>query len=679
MSDFHVLLSSVQNKFARMCEDASALFRTATDREEIWNTYLESFPAAINPIYRTKREYDCSCCRHFIRDFGNVVTLKNGVVTSIWEVDTNDPNFNQVCQAMTAYVKSKPIQGVYHAREKTVGNSCDYSESDGHVIRYDHWYMNVPDKFLDRRGLSDGDYCGRTNELRNVFKRSLDEISMDSVDTVLELIAQNSLYRGLEWKKPIEQFRQFKKEYDLLPNNKKELYAWEKAPVAGDVVGKIRNHSIGLLLTDIAEGVDLDTAVRKYEAIVAPANYKRPKAIFTQKMVEEAQKSIEEMGFTDSLPRRFATLDDITVNNILYSNKDAAKRISGASVFDAMKAEAKKPQTFDRAEEIGIEDFISKVLPTAQEVEVYLEGRHAKNMVSLIAPQHKDAKPMFKWNNGFSWAYTGNMTDSDIRQNVKNAGGKVDGVLRFSIQWNDGHEHDGNDLDAHCLEPNGNHIFFRSKNDYATTGNLDIDIIDPTYGKAAVENITWSNRSKMPDGEYLFYVHCFTNRGGHSGFRAEIEFDGELHSYDYTNVMRQSEVVNVAKVTLRNGVFTVKDLLPASASSRDIWGVKTNQFVPVSTIMYSPNYWDDQHGIGNKHYLFMLKDCVNPERPNGIFNEFLCNELMAHKRVMEALGSKLRVEDTDDQLSGVGFSSTQRNELVVRVTGQTKRVLKIKF
>jgi len=601
----------------------------------------------------------------------------------MWEFTTGDKVYQPVINALDAYLKARAVNNMHVAKENFAGTDANYELADGgKSIRWDHFYLSIPSKFVDRSRRSIGEIQGEFRDVRNVFYRSLSEITEEAVETVLELITSNTLYRGAEWNAVLTKFLQYKRTFDGLTPEEKNNFAWENAKAAGVAIGKIRNHSIGTLLVDISNDVDLDTAVRKYEAMVAPANYKRPKAIFTKKMLEDAQKTITELGYMESLPRRFATLDDITVNNILFSNRDAAKRIvDAADVFGAMMVEATdSPKKFSRVQEISIEKFISDVLPTAKSIEAYLENRHAPNMVSLIAPKNADAQTMFKWNNGISWAYSGNITDSDVKQNVKSAGGKVDGDLRFSIQWNEDGR-DNCDLDAHCKEAGGYEIYFSRGKKPAfspTGGQLDVDIISPC-GRVAVENITWANRKTMKPGTYRFFVHQYSG-SAKNGFRAEIEFDGTIHSFDYSKTMHSGNMVDVAEVTLdANGNFTIKELLPSNISSRDVWNLKTNQFISVTVMMYSPNYWDEQQGIGHKHYMFMLKDCVNPETPNGFYNEFLKNELAQHKRVFEALGGKMAVESVDDQLSGLGFSSTKRNDLIVKIKGQTERIMRIKF
>ena len=90
----------------------------------------------------------------------------------------------------------------------------------------------------------------------------------------------------------------------------------------------------------------------------------------------------------------------------------------------------------------------------------------------------------------------------------------------------------------------------------------------------------------MKEGEYSFYVRCFASRGGKTGFRAEIEFDGNIYSFNYDKPLHQAQSVAVAKVMLKDGKFSIKELLPSSTSTREIWGVNSNQFVPVSVAMY---------------------------------------------------------------------------------------------
>jgi hypothetical protein len=688
---FKDFVKAIQKNLQQMSKDSSRLFTVNVDTEELYNLYLDSFPAGTNEIYRERREYDCSCCRHFIRDVGNVVSIKNGELHTIWGINpVSDDKYNVVAAALDAYVKQKAVLGVFLKKEKRIGTPENREMlPTGKINKYEHFFVDLPEICIFKECYGhtlEGD-LSQFRDVRNVFKRSLDEISKEAVDTVLELIAQNSLYKGAEWKKQLTEFKNYQKEYGKLTDEQKELWIWEKSIAAGAVIGKIRNHSIGTLLVNISEGMDLDLAVRKYEQIVAPVNYKRPKAIFTKKMLEDAKKTITELGYMDSLQRRFATLDDITVNNILFSNKDAAKRITGAmDLFDEMEQDvAIDPKRFSKVEEISAEDFIKNVLPVAKELEVYLENKHIQNMVSLIAPEVADAKTMFKWDNGMSWAYTGNITDSDIKENVKAAGGSVTGIVRFSIQWNDGNGKDNSDLDAHCLEPQGgDHIYFSHKISRYTGGELDIDITDPIYqcksnGGVAVENITYPSKERMKPGTYKFYVNQYSFRNS-QGFKAEVEVNGEIHSYEYNSPVRGN--VDVAEVILdQSGNFKVVDKLPGNCAtiSKDVWGIKTLQFTPVSVVCYSPNYWDEQKGIGHQHLFFMLKDCINPEEPNGYYNEFLKPELEQHRRVFEALGSKAHVKDVDDQLSGVGFSLTKRNDLIIKVKGATERVLKVKF
>lgn len=162
------------------------------------------------------------------------------------------------------------------------------------------------------------------------------------------------------------------------------------------------------LLIDLSEGVDLEHAVKSFEAMVAPANYKRPTALVSKKMIDAAKTKIEELGLTYALERRYATLADITINNVLFADRTVRKSLD-TNVFDELSASAdRKPKKLDKVEEISIEKFIKDILPDRRiGIEVLVENKHVNNLVSLIAPVNQTATGLFKWPNNFSWSYNG--------------------------------------------------------------------------------------------------------------------------------------------------------------------------------------------------------------------------------------------------------------------------------
>lgn len=666
---FKEFKDKVDNSFQQMCKGQYNLFRAKVDKDLLWNTYLESFPE------EERQEHNCNCCRQFIKNWGNVVAIKNNKVVTFWDIECEEP-YNNVAANLKKLILAHPVTDLLVQTFPKLGTDKNtFLRADGTVGVWNHLFTVLPEKFIYRGSYSEDTVMSNFRSTYEVFTRSLNTITSDAVDVVLELIEQNSLYRGLEFKRVVEEFQTLQNKYNKLPQNEKNAYIISHVKNS-EVVARIRNSAIGTLLVDLSEGVDLDTAVTKFEKVVAPTNYKRPTAVVTKSMIEAAQKKVKELGIEKSLSRDYAKLDDITVNNVLFVNRDLSEQVG---IFDKLKENIViNPKKFSKVEEIGIEDFISKVLPTAKSVQVLVEQKHEPNLVTLTKSKYEDAPNIFKWNNNFAWAYNGNLADS-IKEKVKKAGGNVNGVLRCSLHW-----FNYDDLDIHVVEPYGNHIFYSNK--YSdSSGVLDVDMNAGSRrdSRDAVENIVWTDSNKMAEGVYTLYINNFYKKEWtDEGFECEIECNGELHKFSFERPVRDKENVKVCtfKWSKKLGITEIVASIPEESTniSKEIWGINTNKFQKVSVIMLSPNYWDGQ-SIGNKHYFFMLEGCRSSEKTRGFFNEYLKESLNEHRKVFEILGNNLLLPTSLEQLSGLGFSSTVRNELICKVEGSFERIIKVKF
>jgi len=692
-----------------MCETGK-LFCSKLTGQEVWNLYLDSFTDEHDPIFRdpNSSENNCNTCKNFVRRYGNIVALdENMQIITMFDFEPVDYTFNDSCEAITKAIKSAGIQDVffetwdslnslpYEACKKT--NTMFRLGIDQNVKRYTkeeaakfgvvkpneirtfyHMCLDLPKAFVDMSGKSDLAIQANYRDAKNVFQRCMEEIPLDVLLLVKDLINQGSLLDGQTHLYKLDQIIPLKKAYDLNRNDK-DNWCWFHSynlPIA-----KFKNELIGTLCSEIAEGTELETACLNWNKRVDPANYMKATAPITKKQIDDARQFVIDNGYEQSFARRYATIDDIKVSEILHANAGKGT-IKEVSIFDGIAATktTSKLNKFDGVEEVTIDKFMKDILPTCTSVEAYLLNSHRRNMVSLTTSKDENSKPIFKWTNNYSWTYAGNLAGkSFIKEAVKSAGGITDAVLRFSITWNE----DGRsicDLDAHCVEPNGAHIYYGNYKLPSKTpsgGCLDIDMIRPS--KLGVENIFWTDQSKLRDGVYKFSINNYDS-GRNSGCKAEIDFNGNVFTYHYNKELQKT--VAFAEILIKNSELAdIKHLVPlydSNAISMEIYGLNTNQFHKVNLVCLSPNHWGENN-VGNKHYFFMLDNCKCPIELRSFHVENLIPELLNHRKVMEVLGFSTMIKPGGEQLSGLGFNATVRDELIVKLSGTHNRIIKIKF
>ena len=288
--NFHTFAKAIERQFAALA--AYPLFRVNLDKDTMWQTYLASFPEGSNPIYRERTTHDCSCCRHFIRDVGNVVAIVDDKLVSIWDIDASkvDAEYAKVARSMAKLVKAASIVEPFLIDTPKVGAEVTRATEDGSVVTYNHFFATVPITFVKKRDMIPST-LGDMRTTHDVYLRALNEITVDAVDQVIELINSDSIYRGAEFLPAVKLFAALQKKAAKAKD--KELFAWQTRLDNGS---RIRNTAIGTLLVDLSEGVSLEAAVASFEAKVAPTNYKRPKSLVTQRMIDDAKAKVEELG-----------------------------------------------------------------------------------------------------------------------------------------------------------------------------------------------------------------------------------------------------------------------------------------------------------------------------------------------------------------------------------------------
>lgn len=691
------------------------LFRVNITGSKLWDIYLSSFKD--DPIFRDPESstHNCNHCNNFMRRYGNIVAFDADYnMMTLFDFVPEESEFLPVVKALHKALNKATIENVffetwaelnslpYESLKKdqetyalgVASNVKRYTKEEAEkfgVVKPDeirtfhHLSLQLPKEFVLITRDSIDAIMAKHRDNKNVFMRGMMEIPVDTLELVRDLINQGSLLDGAAHLRTLEAMMPLKKEFDELPSAHRDMWCWlvsHNLPMA-----KFRNTLIGVLCSELAEGMELNKACENWNKRVDPVNYKKATAPITKRQIKEAQIFVEENGYESAFSRRPATIDDIKADEILHMNSEGGAKDEGVKLFDSVKptkSTRHKRSEFEGVEEVGIEKFMKDILPTCTSVEAFLTNMQEGNMVTLTTAVAEDSKQIFKWDNNYSWTYNGNLAGkSMIKEAVKLAGGKIDGILNFRLAWNDRDGRDRSDLDAWAQEPGKARIGYSTnyrasrKHRSPCSGQLDVDNTDPG-NKMGVENITWIDHSKMKNGVYKVWVNQYSARGS-QGFKAEIEFDGQTYSYVYDKAVRGN--VQVAEITYKNGEFTIEHKLPCTEGpgvTKEIYGLESNHFHKVNLICLSPNHWGENE-VGNKHYFFMLEKAQSKKKIRSFHNENLKSSLNTHRKVMEVLANTTMVESAPQELSGLGFNATVRDEVILRLKGSHKRVVKVKF
>lgn len=278
----------VSNVFAKLAATGN-LLTTAVPSGMLYKAYLNAIPES------ERTQYICRKCETFINNFGNIVTVIGGEIHTIWDFETDDPTFKDVPKAMADIVKSYPINTVFVAEEQMCGTDFNVQKLPGALeLTWEHFSVTIPTElFTNMTGLTPGK-LSQLNDRRNVFKRSLDEFTLEAVNEVLRLIKGNELLRGDTFLERLDLFGKHKVIYDTLSDDKKELFTWEYLPVHKSV----RVDALDTLLEDLSFGDidgELEDAVARFESKVNGDVY------LTQKTEQELMDEIAELQGIESV------------------------------------------------------------------------------------------------------------------------------------------------------------------------------------------------------------------------------------------------------------------------------------------------------------------------------------------------------------------------------------------
>tara|TARA_R110000851_G_scaffold152478_1_gene294157 strand:- start:60 stop:1658 length:1599 start_codon:yes stop_codon:yes gene_type:complete len=359
--------------------------------DSLWQTYLSSFSE------EDGQEFKCSCCKDFLRKYGDLVIIKdNGLsVSAIWDTSEDFGYYNKTVAALAKLVDNQAASRVFLANTKVIGTAV--------AGGWSHFHLELPEHLVCSGFIKAHQVVAEKKQDYIMVSRGLSKYKEPVVTQALKLLKTDSLYRSEKVLAPVQWLKDLHTAtVSSLVRNNTVWLAVAKAPKG---FAHVNSNMASTLMDDIVNGLSFEVLSKRFATKMQPYNYLRPKAAPSNNNIEQAEKIIAEKGIALSLERRHAKLEDL---ELLWSPVDEVLSEGICKgVFGHLKNNTQEVKDVDMTPiAITWYKFNKVVLPTAEKLQVI--APNTGDYCAYVTATHEDAPNILQWANTVSnYLYTG--------------------------------------------------------------------------------------------------------------------------------------------------------------------------------------------------------------------------------------------------------------------------------
>jgi len=434
---------------ARIEENDKQLFTTDVDTDLLVSSYLMHLPAD------RAKHYTCHTCFAFIRRYGGLVTVNNEgkLEPFLWAEYKDVPLFFRVsCEALFTVVSKAKITGVFLSSEETWGTPVTgvWTHLSGCPCKkFTHPLLTASQAMAEKKQ----DYL--------ILVKSLDDYSLDLARRANFLLRSDMLFRSEKARDVGAWFVGVHESLLGLSRKEQGNLLWLQVAHAPAGYCHIRSSVISTLLDDLKAGLEVSEIRSRWQAKLHPLAYQRPQAAPSVQTIEQAEKTVEKLGVTTALRRRFARKEDVLKTCWVPVVKP--EPVAGG-VF----AHLKKKPTIELdlpSQTLTWEKFSRTILPDAVSMEVFVPEKG--NFYGLTTASDPTAAPILQWDglnghprNPVAWYFYSGLSHA-TRWNLKaGSWAKVTSVF----------------LSPHCWQEPGLFLHHQKNVFFSLEGAVDLNI-----------------------------------------------------------------------------------------------------------------------------------------------------------------------------------------------------------